>query len=83
MSTILDIHARQILDSRGNPTVEVEVPYKRAVVSEVCLNGFAYAVVIFEMLKSGGAGIAQILVKSKNVVDRLVPKACEGAGEDS
>lgn len=25
MSSILDIHARQILDSRGNPTVEVEV----------------------------------------------------------
>ncbi len=25
MSAILDIHARQILDSRGNPTVEVEV----------------------------------------------------------
>ncbi len=25
MSTILNIHARQILDSRGNPTVEVEV----------------------------------------------------------
>ncbi|HEY2894321.1 MAG TPA: phosphopyruvate hydratase, partial [Pirellulales bacterium] len=25
MSTIVDIHARQILDSRGNPTVEVEV----------------------------------------------------------
>ena len=25
MSTILDIHARQILDSRGNPTVEVDV----------------------------------------------------------
>ena len=25
MSTILDIHAREILDSRGNPTVEVEV----------------------------------------------------------
>jgi enolase len=25
MSTIADIHARQILDSRGNPTVEVEV----------------------------------------------------------
>ncbi|HPP54507.1 MAG TPA: phosphopyruvate hydratase, partial [Thermoguttaceae bacterium] len=24
-STIIDIHARQILDSRGNPTVEVEV----------------------------------------------------------
>ena len=25
MSSILDIHARQILDSRGNPTVEVDV----------------------------------------------------------
>jgi enolase len=25
MSTIVDIHARQILDSRGNPTVEVDV----------------------------------------------------------
>ncbi len=25
MSTIADIHARQILDSRGNPTIEVEV----------------------------------------------------------
>ena len=25
MSTISDIHAREILDSRGNPTVEVDV----------------------------------------------------------
>jgi enolase len=25
MSTILDVHAREILDSRGNPTVEVDV----------------------------------------------------------
>ena len=25
MSAIVDVHARQILDSRGNPTVEVEV----------------------------------------------------------
>ncbi|MCB0414098.1 MAG: phosphopyruvate hydratase [Bdellovibrionales bacterium] len=25
MSTIIDVHAREILDSRGNPTVEVEV----------------------------------------------------------
>ena len=25
MSAIVDIHAREILDSRGNPTVEVEV----------------------------------------------------------
>ena len=25
MSIIIDVHARQILDSRGNPTIEVEV----------------------------------------------------------
>lgn len=25
MSTIIDVHGRQVLDSRGNPTVEVEV----------------------------------------------------------
>jgi enolase len=25
MTAIIDVHARQILDSRGNPTVEVEV----------------------------------------------------------
>ena len=25
MTTIIDIHAREILDSRGNPTVEVDV----------------------------------------------------------
>tara|TARA_B110000977_G_scaffold83237_2_gene111237 strand:- start:2514 stop:3788 length:1275 start_codon:yes stop_codon:yes gene_type:complete len=28
MSTIIDIHAREILDSRGNPTVEVDVTLK-------------------------------------------------------
>ena len=25
MSTIIDVYAREILDSRGNPTIEVEV----------------------------------------------------------
>ena len=25
MTAILDIHAREILDSRGNPTIEVDV----------------------------------------------------------
>ena len=25
MSEIIDVHAREVLDSRGNPTVEVEV----------------------------------------------------------
>ena len=25
MTAIIDVHARQILDSRGNPTVEVDI----------------------------------------------------------
>ena len=28
---IVDVHARQILDSRGNPTVEVEVTVEKEV----------------------------------------------------
>ncbi|MCB9759804.1 MAG: phosphopyruvate hydratase [Alphaproteobacteria bacterium] len=32
MSTIFDVHARQVLDSRGNPTVEVEVTVEDGVV---------------------------------------------------
>lgn len=32
MSTIYDVHAREILDSRGNPTVEVEVTLESGVI---------------------------------------------------
>ncbi|HNT43441.1 MAG TPA: hypothetical protein PKN85_03210, partial [Syntrophorhabdaceae bacterium] len=32
MSTIYDVYAREILDSRGNPTVEVEVALTSGVI---------------------------------------------------
>jgi len=32
MSLIIDIHARQIFDSRGNPTVEVDVSTENGVI---------------------------------------------------
>jgi enolase len=32
MTTILDIFAREILDSRGNPTVEVEIELESGVI---------------------------------------------------
>ena len=35
MSIIINIHARQILDSRGNPTVEVDVTTENGVVVEL------------------------------------------------
>lgn len=31
MTTIIDVHGREILDSRGNPTVEVDVMTSPAV----------------------------------------------------
>lgn len=34
---ITDIHARQILDSRGNPTVEVEVIVENSIVGRACV----------------------------------------------
>ena len=34
---ITDVHARQILDSRGNPTVEVEVVVENSVVGRACV----------------------------------------------
>ena len=43
MTAIIDIHAREILDSRGNPTVEVDVllddgSFGRAAVPSVVLG---------------------------------------------
>lgn len=41
MPIIVDVYAREVLDSRGNPTVEVEVTtesgaYGRAMISKWC-----------------------------------------------
>lgn len=49
MSTILDVHAREVFDSRGNPTVEVEVfledgSYGRAIVPSGASTGEREAV---------------------------------------
>lgn len=35
MTTIVDVIAREILDSRGNPTVEVEVMLESGIVGRV------------------------------------------------
>ena len=37
MSAILDIHAREILDSRGNPTVEVEVTLESGIMGRMAV----------------------------------------------
>ena len=37
MSTILNVHARQILDSRGNPTIEVDVITENGVLGRAAI----------------------------------------------
>src|SRR5882672_4719080 len=64
MSAIIDIHARQILDSRGNPTVEVDVALEsgatgRAAVPSGASTGAHEAVELRDGDKSkyGGKGV--------------------------
>ena len=66
MTAILDIHARQILDSRGNPTVEVDVTLEdgsmgRAAVPSGASTGAHEAVELRDGDKSrwGGKGVGQ------------------------
>ncbi len=37
MSLILDVHARQILDSRGNPTIEVDVITENGIIGRAAV----------------------------------------------
>ncbi|HAV63458.1 MAG TPA: phosphopyruvate hydratase, partial [Verrucomicrobiales bacterium] len=77
MSTIIDIQARQILDSRGNPTVEADVflsdgSFGRAAVPSGASTGEHEAV----ELRDGnakqylGKGVTKAV---KNVTDKILP----------
>ena len=37
MPTILQVHAREILDSRGNPTIEVDVVLENGIVGRAAV----------------------------------------------
>jgi len=73
MSYISDIHARQILDSRGNPTVEVDVTTDNGIIGRAAVpsgasTGIHEAVELRDNDKStyGGKGVLQAV---KNVND--------------
>src|ERR1700722_6482578 len=80
MSYIADIHARQILDSRGNPTVEVDVVTEnnhrgRAAVPRGASNGMPEAVEVRDGDKQvfGGKGVLKAVANVNDVIaDQLI-----------
>jgi enolase len=81
MTAIVDVHARQILDSRGNPTVEVDVTLEdgsigRAAVPSGASTGAHEAVELRDGDKSrwGGKGVS----KAVEAVNREIANAIVG-----
>src|ERR1041385_1026761 len=78
MSTILDIQAREILDSRGNPTVEVDVilaggALGRAAVPSGASTGEHEALELRDQDKKRyvGKGVSKAVA---NVTEKILPK---------
>src|SRR6266446_3040559 len=78
MSTIYDIQAREILDSRGNPTVEVEVflaggAVGRAAVPSGASTGEHEAIELRDgdAKRYGGKGVSKAV---KNVTSKILPE---------
>ncbi len=78
MAAIVDIHARQILDSRGNPTVEVDVTLEdgamgRAAVPSGASTGEYEAVELRDGIQAsyGGKGVLNAVA---NVNDEIAPE---------
>src|SRR5258705_5934221 len=78
MSTILDIQAREILDSRGNPTVEVDViltggAVGRAAVPSGASTGEHEAIELRDVDKKRflGKGVSKAVA---NVTEKILPK---------
>ncbi|NLE40085.1 MAG: phosphopyruvate hydratase, partial [Pirellulaceae bacterium] len=79
-STIVDIHARQILDSRGNPTVEVDVTladgsFGRAAIPSGASTGVHEAIELRDGDKSCYLGKG-VLKAVENVNEELADELC-------
>jgi enolase len=86
MSTIIEVHAREILDSRGNPTVETEVVLSsgaqgRAAVPSGASTGEHEAVELRDgdSNRYGGKGVSEAV---RNVNEVLGPRLEGRAAED-
>ena len=80
MSIIIDIHARQIFDSRGNPTVEVDVTTEngvlgRAAVPSGASTGEHEAV---ELRDGGDAFMGKGVLQAVSNVNEIIAKELIG-----
>ncbi|HDH04307.1 MAG TPA: phosphopyruvate hydratase [Nitrospirae bacterium] len=85
MSEIIDVHAREIIDSRGNPTIEVDVlletgAYGRASVPSGASTGQREALELRDKDKRfGGKGVRKAV---KNVNEKIAPKVIDAEATD-
>lgn len=81
MSTIINIHARQILDSRGNPTVEVDVLTENGVVGRAAVpSGASTGVHEAVELRDGDKGkfMGKGVTKAVHNVNNVLREELEG-----
>lgn len=78
MSLILDVHARQILDSRGNPTIEVDVITENGILGRAAVpSGASTGVHEAVELRDGDKSIYMgkgVLKAVANVNDKIAPE---------
>ncbi|MDR1226849.1 MAG: phosphopyruvate hydratase [Prevotellaceae bacterium] len=82
MSQILNIHARQILDSRGNPTIEVDVITDEGIAGRAAVpSGASTGVHEAVELRDGDAGRygGKGVLKAVQNVNTIIAEALQGA----
>ena len=81
MTAILDIHARQILDSRGNPTVEVDVVLESGAIGRAAVpSGASTGAYEAVELRDGDKGVylGKSVIKAVNNVNTVITEALLG-----
>ena len=83
MSKILKVKARQVFDSRGNPTVEAEVFVKNGSALAICPSGASTGTYeAFEKRdKNNKRYLGKSVLSAINLVNTKISKRLKGAGE--
>ncbi len=78
MSLIIDVHARQILDSRGNPTIEVDVITENGIIGRAAVpSGASTGIHEAVELRDGDKAVylgKGVLKAVENVNDKIAPE---------